>query len=101
MLRNAAFAAEFRPRYLRDIPLTYFSSVVVQELLAGARTPREQRQVAALYEPFERARKSIGIAGQLADRRSSHGHPHECSEPRAISSSALDRARSAPGGMWL
>src|SRR5262249_51968804 len=59
MLRNAAFAAEFRPRYLRDIPLTYFSSVVVQELLAGARTPRQRRQVAALYEPFERVRRIV------------------------------------------
>jgi predicted nucleic acid-binding protein len=59
ILRNAAFAAEFRSRYLRDIPLTYFSSVVVQELLAGARTPRQRRQVAALYEPFERVRRII------------------------------------------
>ena len=59
ILRNAAFAAEFRPRYLRDIPLTYFSSVVVQELLAGAHTSRQRRQVAALYEPFERVRRII------------------------------------------
>ena len=59
IFRNAAFAAEFRPRYLRDIPLTYFSSVVVQELLSGARTPRQRRQVAGLYEPFERVRRII------------------------------------------
>src|SRR5438093_7266264 len=59
ILRNAAFAAEFRSRYLRDIPLTSFSSVVVQELLAGARTPRQRRQVAALHEPFERVRRII------------------------------------------
>ena len=59
ILRNAAFAAEFRPRYLRDIPLTYCSSVVVQELLAGARTPRQRRQVAALYKPFELVRRII------------------------------------------
>jgi predicted nucleic acid-binding protein len=31
----------------------------VQELLAGARTPRQRRQVAALYEPFERVRRII------------------------------------------
>ena len=54
-----AFAAEVRPRYLRDLPLTYFSSVVMQELLAGARTPRQRRQVAALYAPFERVRRII------------------------------------------
>ena len=59
ILRNAPFAAEFRPRYLRDIPLTYFSSVVVQELLAGACTPRQRRQITALYEPFERVRRII------------------------------------------
>jgi len=59
ILRNAAFAATFRPRYVQDIPLTYFSSVVVQELLAGARTPRQRRQVAALYEPFERVRRIV------------------------------------------
>jgi len=59
ILRNAAFAAEFRLRYLHDIPLTYFSSVVVQELLAGAHTPGQLRQVAALYEPFERVRRII------------------------------------------
>ena len=59
VLRNAAFAAALRPRYVRDIPFTYVSSVVVQELLAGARTPRQRRQVAALYEPFERVRRII------------------------------------------
>lgn len=59
LLRYAAFAAAFRPRYVRDIPLTYFSSVVVQELLAGARTPRQRRHVVALYEPFERVRRII------------------------------------------
>jgi predicted nucleic acid-binding protein len=59
ILRNAAFAATFRPRYVQDMPLTYFSSVVVQELLAGAHTPRQRRQVAALYEPFERVRRIV------------------------------------------
>jgi predicted nucleic acid-binding protein len=49
----------FRPRYVQDIPLTYFSSVVAQELLAGARTPRQRRQVTALYEPFERVRRIV------------------------------------------
>jgi hypothetical protein len=29
---------------LRDIPRTHFSSVVIQELLAGARTVRHRRQ---------------------------------------------------------
>lgn len=59
VLRDEAFAREFRPRYFRDIPRTHFSSVVIQELLAGARTPRHQRQAAALYEPFERAGRIV------------------------------------------
>lgn len=59
VLRNASFAQTFRPRYLRDIPRTYCSSVVIQELLAGARTPRHRRQAARLYEPFERVRRII------------------------------------------
>jgi predicted nucleic acid-binding protein len=57
VLRDAEFAKAFRPRYARDLPRTHFSSVVVQELLAGARTFRHRRQAAALYEPFERVRR--------------------------------------------
>ena len=59
VLRDGAFAREFRPRYLRDIPRTHCSSVVIQELLAGARTLQHQRQAAALYEPFERAGRIV------------------------------------------
>lgn len=59
VLRDEIFARELRPRYLRDIPRTHFSSVVVQELLAGACTPRHKRQAASLYEPFERTRRIV------------------------------------------
>ena len=59
ILRDATFAETFRPRYVRDIPLTHCSSVVIHELLAGARTPRHRRQAALLYEPFERARRIV------------------------------------------
>jgi predicted nucleic acid-binding protein len=55
VLRDEHFARAFRPRYMRDIPRTHFSSVVIEELIAGARTFRHRRQAAALYEPFERA----------------------------------------------
>jgi len=65
VLRDEAFAREFRPRYLRDIPHTHFSSIVVQELLAGARTPQHERQAAALYEPFERARRIVTPTHQV------------------------------------
>ena len=59
VLRNADFAAEFRPRYFRDIPRTHMSSVVVEELLAGVRTPLHRRRAAALYEPFERVGRIV------------------------------------------
>ena len=59
VLRDATFAAEFRWRYLRAIPRTHFSSVVVQELLAGARTPRHRKLALALYEPFEGAERIV------------------------------------------
>jgi predicted nucleic acid-binding protein len=59
VLRDTTFAETFRPRYVRDIPLTHCSSVVIHELLAGARTPRQRRQAALLYAPFERARRIV------------------------------------------
>jgi len=59
VLRDENFARDFRPRYIRDIPRTHFSSVVIQELIAGARTFRHQRQAVALYEPFERAGRIV------------------------------------------
>ena len=59
ILRDATFAQTFRPRYVRDIPFTHCSSVVIHELLAGARTPRQRRQAALLYEPFERVRRIV------------------------------------------
>ncbi|MFI5394017.1 MAG: hypothetical protein ACHQ9S_00665 [Candidatus Binatia bacterium] len=58
-LRDERFAIGFRERYARDIPRTFFSSVVVQQVVAGARTPHHRRQAAALYEPFERVRRIL------------------------------------------
>lgn len=59
VLRDENFAREFRPRYIRDVPRTHCSSVVIQELVAGARTFRHRRQAAALYEPFERTGRIV------------------------------------------
>jgi tRNA(fMet)-specific endonuclease VapC len=59
VLRDPAFAAGFRPRYARDIPRTHFSSVVAQELLAGARSLQHRRQAGKFYRPFERAGRLI------------------------------------------
>ena len=59
ILRDPIFAAAFRPLYERGIPRTHLSSVVVQELLAGARTGAHRRLAHALVEPFERARRIV------------------------------------------
>jgi len=58
-LRDRAFAATFRPIYERGIPRTHLSSVVAQELLAGARTVAHRRLAQGLIEPFERARRVV------------------------------------------
>ena len=49
ILRDENFARAFRPRYLRGLPLTYCSSVVIEEILAGVRTLRHRRQAAVSY----------------------------------------------------
>jgi predicted nucleic acid-binding protein len=59
LLRSSSFAATVRADYERRVPFTYFSSVVVQELIAGARDQRERRVVEELYVPFERARRIV------------------------------------------
>jgi predicted nucleic acid-binding protein len=42
----------------RALPFTYLSAVVMQELAAGARTPRAARNLAqGLFQPFERRRR--------------------------------------------
>jgi predicted nucleic acid-binding protein len=42
-----------REIYDKDAPGIYFSSVVAQELLAGARTPAGRKRVEILFRPFE------------------------------------------------
>ena len=54
VLRSKSFAQAFRSRYEADIPITFFSSVVIQELLAGATDRLKQAVVEGLYRPFVR-----------------------------------------------
>ena len=65
VLRDKSFAQTFRAQYVRAVPRTHFSSVVVQELLAGARTARHRRQAAALYESFEKAGRILTPTHQV------------------------------------
>lgn len=48
-----------REIYYNDAPGIYFSSIVVQELLAGARSPAGKRRVETLFRPFERVGRVV------------------------------------------
>jgi predicted nucleic acid-binding protein len=48
-----------RELYEKDAPGIHFSSIVAQELLAGARTPEGKRHVDILLTPFERAGRIV------------------------------------------
>jgi predicted nucleic acid-binding protein len=43
-----------REIYYNEAPGIYFSSIVAQELLAGARSPAGRKRVEALFRPFVR-----------------------------------------------
>lgn len=58
-LRSKSFALSIRSRYEADIPVTVFSSVVEQELLAGATDQLKVAAVEGLYRPFERTRRIV------------------------------------------
>jgi predicted nucleic acid-binding protein len=69
-----------REIYDKDTPGIYFSSVVAQELLAGARSPAARRRVEILYRPFERVGRVVtpshrqwkdagGILAKVLDER--------------------------------
>ena len=45
--------------YGKDAPGIYFSSVVAQELLAGARTLAARKRVEILFRPFERVGRVV------------------------------------------
>lgn len=48
-----------REIYGKDAPGIYFSSVVAQELLAGARTLAARKRVEILFRPFERVGRVV------------------------------------------
>ena len=59
LLRSKRFAESFRSRYEANIPVTFFSSVVVQELLAGATDQLKLAAAVGLFRPFERTRRIV------------------------------------------
>jgi predicted nucleic acid-binding protein len=48
-----------REIYDKDAPGIYFSSVVAQELLAGARSPAGRKRVEILFRPFEKVGRVV------------------------------------------
>ena len=58
-LQSGRFHTEIARLYAEHTPGMYFSSVVIEELLAGATSPNEQKNVELLYLSFERARRVI------------------------------------------
>jgi predicted nucleic acid-binding protein len=59
VLRSKSFAEASRSRYDADIPITFFSSVVIQELLAGATDRLKRAVVEGLYRPFVRSGRIV------------------------------------------
>jgi len=48
-----------RELYDKEAPGIYFSSIVAQELLAGARSPASRKRVSALFQPFEKVGRIV------------------------------------------
>ena len=58
-LQSGKFHAEIARIYVEHTPGIYFSSVVIEELLAGAISPAERKNVETLYLPFERVGRIV------------------------------------------
>jgi predicted nucleic acid-binding protein len=53
------FALQHAERYARQVPATFFSSVVAQELIVGCTDELAVRRVQNFFQPFERARRIV------------------------------------------
>jgi predicted nucleic acid-binding protein len=58
-LRKGTYHKIIRDVYTYETPGIYFSSVVIQELLAGAIGKEGRKNVEILYQPFERAGRIV------------------------------------------
>jgi predicted nucleic acid-binding protein len=59
LIQNGRTLPLIREIYDKDSPGIYFSSVVAQELLAGARSPAGRRRVEILFRPFEKVGRVV------------------------------------------
>jgi predicted nucleic acid-binding protein len=74
LIQSGATLPLIRELYEKDAGL-YFSSIVVQELLAGVRNPAAKRRVESLFRPFERT-------GRIVTRLTANGRKRERYCPR-------------------
>ena len=65
LIQSGTTLPVIRELYDKDAPGIYFSSIVAQELLAGARSPAGRKHVEILFRPFERVGRVV---------TPSHGH---------------------------
>jgi predicted nucleic acid-binding protein len=59
LIRTGSYLPEIDLLYERETPNIYFSSVVAEELLAGARLPSMVKIVTGLFRPFERVNRIL------------------------------------------
>ena len=59
LIQGGTTFAVIRELYDKESPGIYFSSVVAQELLVGARSPAGRRRVETLFRPFEKVGRVI------------------------------------------
>lgn len=59
LIRNGTTLPFTRELYDKDAPGIYFSSIVAQELLAGARSAAARKHVEILFRPFERVGRVV------------------------------------------
>jgi predicted nucleic acid-binding protein len=59
LIQSGATLPLIRELYEKEAPGLYFSSIVVQELLAGARHPAAKKRVESLFRPFERTGRIV------------------------------------------
>lgn len=59
LIRTGSYLAEIDLLYERETPNVYFSSVVAEELFAGARSPKMAKVVTDLVRPFEKVNRIL------------------------------------------
>ena len=59
LIRTGTTLSLIRELYDKDAPAIYFSSIVAQELLAGARSPAGKKRVEILFRPFEKVGRIV------------------------------------------